>query len=184
MARSTALLTLASAAAVLFGVRPAAAQMGGSGDPTVVAVQNEVKMYAQRMVAAAKEMPEAKYDYKPTEKQRSFGDIIAHIAGSNGYMCSGISGMDAPASVRVDHSASKDAKVAALQASFDFCNTALSHVQASDLSGQMDFFGGRKISKAAGLVNLAMDLADHYGQQAMYLRLNGMLPPTAQGGSM
>ena len=29
-------------------------------------------------------------------------------------------------------------------------------------------------------VHLAADLADHYAMAAMYLRMNGMLPPTAQ----
>jgi hypothetical protein len=29
-------------------------------------------------------------------------------------------------------------------------------------------------------IGLIADWADHYGQQAIYLRLNGVLPPTAR----
>jgi hypothetical protein len=34
--------------------------------------------------------------------------------------------------------------------------------------------------RAAVLITLAMDWADHYSTAANYLRLNGILPPTAQ----
>jgi hypothetical protein len=36
------------------------------------------------------------------------------------------------------------------------------------------------MTRAAALIDLSNDLADHYSQQAMYLRLKGHLPPTAQ----
>ena len=41
-------------------------------------------------------------------------------------------------------------------------------------------WGGRTAPKAAALIGLTNDWADHYSQAAMYLRLNGMLPPTAK----
>ncbi len=63
-----------------------------------------------------------------------------------------------------------------------FCETALAQVQDAQLSDSIDFFGGRKVTKAvAGLITVA-DWADHYSQMAIYLRLNGLLPPTAKKG--
>jgi hypothetical protein len=41
-------------------------------------------------------------------------------------------------------------------------------------------WGGRQANKAGALIGLSNDWADHYSQAAMYLRLNGMLPPTAK----
>ena len=38
----------------------------------------------------------------------------------------------------------------------------------------------RTMPRATALVLLPVDLADHYSQMAAYLRLNGMLPPSAQ----
>ena len=34
------------------------------------------------------------------------------------------------------------------------------------------------------MLGLATDLADHYAQEAIYLRLNGHLPPTGEGPVM
>jgi hypothetical protein len=53
-------------------------------------------------------------------------------------------------------------------------------VQDSQLGDQVTLFGGRPASKAAALFALAGGWADHYGAAAIYLRLNGILPPTAQ----
>ncbi len=50
------------------------------------------------------------------------------------------------------------------------------------LGDSTDFFGGHKVTRAmAGLITAA-DWADHYSQMAIYLRLNGLLPPTAKKG--
>ena len=42
---------------------------------------------------------------------------------------------------------------------------------------------GRKtgMSRADALVTIAVDWSDHYSTAAAYLRLNGILPPSAQG---
>jgi hypothetical protein len=44
----------------------------------------------------------------------------------------------------------------------------------------MMLFGNRPASRATALIVLSDDWYDHYGAQAIYLRLNGILPPTAQ----
>jgi hypothetical protein len=74
----------------------------------------------------------------------------------------------------------KDKLVAGLKASFDFCTTALAKVDDSKLGDEVELFGGRKGPRAFALIALTNDWADHYSSAAMYLRLNGRLPPTAQ----
>jgi hypothetical protein len=44
----------------------------------------------------------------------------------------------------------------------------------------MVLFGNRPSSRAAALIALSDGWNDHYGAEAIYLRLNGILPPTAQ----
>ena len=41
-------------------------------------------------------------------------------------------------------------------------------------------FGGQPFSRARFGIGLATNWADHYAEAAMYLRLNGILPPTAK----
>jgi uncharacterized damage-inducible protein DinB len=150
-------------------------------------VSNGIRAMAQRqtknIVDAAEEMPADKYGYKPTPAQMSYGDVVAHlIKEGNNYLCSAASGMKQPDVDKFTGADPKDKLVAGLKASFKFCETALAQVQDAQLSDSIDFFGGRKVTKAlAGLITVA-DWADHYSQMAIYLRLNGLLPPTAKKG--
>ena len=75
---------------------------------------------------------------------------------------------------------SKDQLVAAVKASFNFCSEALAKMDDSKLGDDVELFGGRHFPRAMGALGLAGGWADHYGAAAMYLRLNGILPPTAQ----
>jgi len=70
--------------------------------------------------------------------------------------------------------------VAALKASFDFCSDALAKMDDSRLAETTEIFSGRQGSRARASMILAGAWADHYAEAAMYLRLNGVLPPTAK----
>jgi hypothetical protein len=48
------------------------------------------------------------------------------------------------------------------------------------LGDEVTLFGGRKGTKAAAVIALTSGWADHYSAAAMYLRLNGLVPPTAK----
>ena len=63
--------------------------------------------------------------------------------------------------------------------SIDFCTKAMDGVKDADLGQEVETFGGRKGTKAAMVVELPVDWADHYGAAAIYLRMNNILPPTA-----
>jgi uncharacterized damage-inducible protein DinB len=142
-------------------------------------VKAGVARYGKNMVAAAEAMPAEKYSFKPSPEMNSFGHLVMHIAQSNNGLCSKISGMAAP-EAKIADGDGKDKLVAALKASFDYCATALEKVDDSQLGDQMMLFGNRPFSRAAVLIILSDDWFDHYGAQATYLRLNGILPPSAR----
>jgi uncharacterized damage-inducible protein DinB len=169
---------MAIAFALLFGLAPLAAR--AQQNPVSNSVRMTVSRQAKNLIASAQEMPAAKYGFKPTPAQMSFGHLVLHVAQSNLFLCSKISGDKAPALGKLTENSPKDKLVAAVKTSFGFCDQALAKVNDSELTQQVSFFGGRKISKAAALIALTNDLADHYSQSAMYLRLNGKLPPTAR----
>jgi hypothetical protein len=109
----------------------------------------------------------------------TFGTLVGHIVKSNNFLCSKLTNQASPPASATDKD-SKDKLVADLKSSFDYCQTALKGVQDSQLGEPVTLFGGRQANKAAALIGLTNDWADHYGMAAMYLRLNGMLPPTAK----
>ena len=125
-------------------------------------------------------MPEGKYNYHPTPDQWTFAKIISHVAQSDFGVCAVLSDTPAPQNWKVTETDPKDKLVAGLQASFDFCATALANVDDSKLGEAMILFGNRPSSRAGALIALSDGWSDHYGAQAVYLRLNGILPPTAQ----
>lgn len=139
---------------------------------------------AKNIVDAAEEMPADKYGFKPTPAQMSFGDIVAHlIAEGNDYLCSATSGQKAPERGKFAGTDPKDKLLAGLKDSFQFCQTAFAQLQDGQLGDSTAFFGTNKVTRGmAGLITVA-DWADHYSQMAIYLRLNGLLPPTAKKGS-
>jgi uncharacterized damage-inducible protein DinB len=148
-------------------------------------VTNGVRAIAVRttknIVEAAEEMPADKYSYKPTPAQMSFGDVVAHlIKEGNNYLCSASSGAKEPAEAKFEGTDPKDKLVAGLKDSFKYCETVLAGIQDSQLGDSIQFFGGHKVTKAMAALITVADWADHYSQMAIYLRLNGQLPPTAK----
>jgi len=148
-------------------------------NPVSTTVKSQLTRFSKNMVAAAESMPAEKYGFKPSPEMNSFAHLVMHIVQSNNLLCSKISGAAAPDTKLAD-SDGKDKLVAGLKASFDFCGTALANVDDSKLGESMILFGNRPASRAAALIALSDGWNDHYGAQAIYLRLNGILPPTAQ----
>lgn len=152
---------------------------GPVANPVTTTVKGQLTRYEKNMVAAADLMPAEKYGYKPTPEMSSFGHLVMHIAQSNYFLCSKISGQAAP-ELKIADTDPKDKLVAALKGSFEFCTTALASADDSKLGDYLFSFGTRQVSRAGALITLSDDWYDHYGTQAVYLRLNGILPPTAQ----
>jgi hypothetical protein len=161
------------------GAASAQESSGPVANPVSSTVKAQLTRYAKNMVAAADLMPAEKYNFKPTPEMNTFGHLIMHIAQSNNFLCSKISGAAAP-DIKLTDTDTKDKLVGALKASFEYCTTALANVDDSKLGEPMTLFGNRPASRAAALITLSDDWYDHYGAQAVYLRLNGILPPTAQ----
>ena len=150
-----------------------------AANPVVWSAKLLYERDAKNMIAAADEMPADKYSYHPTPDQWTFGKLVAHIAQSNGGLCGVLSGTTAPAAVHVSETASKADLVAGLKASFDFCGPVLDGLTDAKLGETITLFH-RTMPRATALLVLPADLADHYSQMAAYLRLNGMVPPSAQ----
>ena len=186
----TRMSLMAAAMMVLLAASNASAQQAApaaSAAPDMTPVANPVSgfvkagvgRYQKNMVAAAEAMPAEKYGFKPSPEMNTFGHLTMHITQSNYTFCSKISGQAAP-DVKIAETDAKDKLVGAMKDSFAFCTTALANVDDSKLGEQFIFFGGRPISRGGALVALGGSWTDHYATEAIYLRLNGILPPTAQ----
>lgn len=149
-------------------------------NPVSNAVRKIMERRAKVMIAAAEAMPADKYSFRPTPEQITFGHLVLHTAGANNFLCSSIAGTAAPPDAKLSDTDSKEKLVAAMKGSFEYCAQALAKLDDSNLGEQVPFFGGEKNSRAGTMIVLTDAAVDHYGIAAMYLRLNGLVPPSAQ----
>jgi DinB family protein len=150
--------------------------------PVSDALRSTAGRAESNFIAAAEAMPAGRYAFKPTPAQMSFGDVIAHMSAGNDALCSSIGGLAAPKRSEVGAGAPKEKLVARLRETFQFCASALAGVDDSRLGARVPYFGAREISRGQAIIAAAEEWAGHYSQLAVYLRLNGLLPPTARPG--
>ena len=153
-----------------------------SSNPVTTALKASLERSSHNMAAAAEKMPADKYSFKPTAGSRTFGALVLHISNGNRAACHWLTGAAAAPKNDLTATSPKAQLVASLKSSFDYCSQVLENFNDSKLSDQVPFYGGRTISTASSVLALSDDWADHYSQEAAYLRANGMLPPTARHG--
>lgn len=164
---------------VLVLMLPASAFGQSVKNPVVMAARAALERQSRNLVESAQEMPDDKYQFKPTPQLRSFGALMAHVARSNEFLCSKLAGL-AMKPPQANENDAKEKLVGALQTSFATCTKDVSELTDGALGQRVTLFG-RPADKATALLALTNDLADHYAAAAMYLRLSGLLPPTAKG---
>jgi hypothetical protein len=165
---------------ILFSLFVATTAIAQVKNPVTTVLREIMPRQQSNLIAAVEAMPADKYAFKPTPAQMSFAHLVVHMTKSNVELCSKAGDMaPPPRAVDVDEAQSKERLVAALKTSFDFCNAALAKADDSHLGETIDIFG-KQAPRAFAYFALTNDWADHYSAAAMYLRLNGLLPPTAQ----
>jgi hypothetical protein len=149
-------------------------------NPVSSALRDILPGRQKNTVAAVEAMSADKFNYKPSADQMTFGHLVTHMIESNNLLCSKTAGVPAPKVEAVKDADSKDNLVTALKASFAFCSDALAKMDDSRLGETTEGFGGKQVTHAWFSLVLASSWADHYAETAMYLRANGVLPPTAK----
>ncbi len=156
----------------------AAPASGPVANPVTTMVKSQLPRFEKNMVGAAELMPPDKYSFKATPESTSFAHMVLHSLQANYGICSKVSGTTAP-EVKLTDTDPKDKLVAGLKDSFAFCTTALASADDSKLSDPMTL-GPFQTSRAGGFILLSDEWFDHYAALATGLRLNGILPPSAQ----
>jgi hypothetical protein len=157
--------------------------------PIMAAFKNRIATLHRNIAQAFDSIPESKFGYKPTPAQLTFGYIAQHVASDSYVFCGNFGAMKPTIDAR-DTSTPDSIKarwpkaelVSKLKASFAFCDQAIEQVTDATLPDSISFtYAGtaRKSTRVNMVLLHALDLADHYSQIANYMRLNGMLPPSA-----
>ncbi len=169
----------------VFALETAAFAQTLSGD-----VLQDWQRMKQIMMGMADAMPEDGFDYASTPEQRTFGEQILHVAGGN-VMLMGFLGAEA-SGPSVDRgnlrtfgyaATSKADILQALSDSFDYGEAALGEFDDDSLLERVTgppFLGEpTRVRLAYFVIGHAWDI---YGQLAVYLRLNDIVPPASRRG--
>lgn len=136
----------------------------------------------RNLIEAAEAMPEELYGFRPVADVRTFGQIVGHVANAQYNFCASGSTQDRPATGNAELLTSKAELVAALHASFEFCDRAYAAAGDDQLHAESTF-GSASITRGYALVyNVAHD-NEHYGNIVTYMRINGLVPPSSARGS-
>jgi len=147
-------------------------------NPLSTDAKNSYNGIKSTITKAAEEMPEADYSFKASPPERTYGAIVGHIADVQLALCGNAKGEEKKGDAGTK--TTKADLVAALKASFDYCDGAYNALTDADAPSQVTLFGPRKATKLAVLnFNIAHD-NEMYGQMVVYLRIKGLVPPSSQ----
>jgi uncharacterized damage-inducible protein DinB len=168
----------------LFGLAAAVLVLCGSTAFAQATVYSDiVKDWADQkdlLVKLAAAMPDDKLGFKPTPAQRSYGEHILHIAQVNVALLAAVGGK-APAPKIDMKAATKTAMIKQMSDSFDYGAALLKEFDNTTIQGTVTQpFGMGPATRARVFFFLVAHTQDTYGQMAVYLRLNGGVPPASQ----
>ena len=157
------------------------------------AVDREISAIEKQVSEAAEAMPEDKYNFSPESLNipgdnykgvRTFAVQVKHIAASNYFLWSGLTGDKLPANLK-DGNGPEDVKTKADILKFLQDSFALGHKAAATLTTE-NMLQIPEHSKSTRFRLATFGVAhafDHYGQMVEYLRMNGIVPPASRGKS-
>ena len=128
-------------------------------------------------------MPEDKFDYKPSDDVRTFAEQFLHISQGLIGLSSNGTGVDRLYGTqnieKTDSFKSKTEVLRVVTESYDFVIMSVREMDKSTLDEVVQ--RGQFNVTRLGWVNKALEHATHHkGQAAVYLRLNGIVPPQFQ----
>jgi uncharacterized damage-inducible protein DinB len=135
----------------------------------------------ETMMTIADAMPEDKFGYKSTPPQRSYGEQVMHIATVNVDVLKWIGGQTPAPSFTAESAKTKADTLKAMADSYDYGTALLKEQTDTTITQTIDgrFLGPSTRARMFWfLLGHSMDI---YGQMAVYLRLNGIVPPASRG---
>ncbi|HTK52802.1 MAG TPA: DinB family protein [Gemmatimonadaceae bacterium] len=184
--RSTRRFIVLNGALALACALPAAAQSAS----VMSDLSSDVAETEKKFIALAKEIPAAKYDWRPAPGIRSIGEVIRHVASDN-YLIPAALGhaADPSTGIKADDyktagafekkTATKDQTVADLEKSFASLKQNMQATTAASLGNPVKLFGQSFTTQKVWVLGTT-HMHEHLGQLIAYARMNGVKPPWSQ----
>ena len=175
----TCLLALVFAALAVVPSFAQPAAPGGISD----SIRKDWDAAKKNIRESADQMPADGYGFKPVETVRTFGQVLAHVAGVNYVYCGAAAGDKTERSEdAIEKSATtKDALVKALGESIAYCDKVYAALTDASAVQQVTLpFGGGQGARVSLLLGNTTHNNEHYGNLVTYFRVKGMVPPSSK----
>ena len=167
-------------------------QQSPQAAPTIASVvDRDISAVEKQIVDASYAMPEDKFNFTPETLNlpgsnykgvRSFAVQVKHIAASNWFIWSPLTGDKLPEGLKDDGNGPANLQTKADIIKFLKDSFALGHKAAATLTAE-NILQSPANSKSTRLRLAEFGVAhayDHYGQMVEYLRMNGIVPPASR----
>jgi uncharacterized damage-inducible protein DinB len=153
------------------------------------AIQDMIAGIEKRLTGVAREMPEDKYEFAPTEGAfrgvRNFARQLKHAAAVHYLVAASILGEPITADMSdergPDSVKTKAEGLKYLEDSFSYLKKAAATIDEKNAFMPIKGVFGSAPDTRIGLIVVAVSHSNnHYGQVVEYLRMNGLVPPRTQ----
>ena len=143
----------------------------------------------REFVSAAEAMPEDRFNFAPTQGEfkgvKTFAQQVRHVASTNYLFGASITGEKAPADLGGEDGPealkSKAEIITYLKESFTYAHKVFAGVTDANATAPIPSPWGQGTTSRLGMATLTVAHGfDHYGQMAVYLRMNGIIPPASR----
>jgi len=177
--------------ALLFGAILLLSITAAAADaPTVAKLyDNPIADLEHEMVPLAEAMPAEKFDFAPTagsfQGVRTFAQQVKHVAAVNFLVAAAALGEKPPVDTGgekgPDSVKTKDQIVQFLKDSFAYAHkAALTLTPARQMELVKSPFGNSQVARGYLVSIVVWHSYDHYGQMAVYARMNNIIPPASR----
>lgn len=152
-------------------------------DPVTAAYQHELDLVEHDVLSLAQAMPAGKYDFAPVAGVRTFGEQARHLATMVYITAALVLEERSPYAPGKNDNGPEEIRTKAqvvkyLKGSFAYARKAIATLDSvNHLDTVGTYFGA--MTKAAVAAGIAYHSYNHYGQMAVYARLNGVKPAAA-----
>jgi uncharacterized damage-inducible protein DinB len=152
-------------------------------------LNRNVSNMEHEFIPAAEAMPEDKFAFAPSSGEfkgvRTYAQQIKHVAAVNYELAAALLEQKPPVDIGDESGpasmVTKADVIKYLKDSFEYVHKALDTVNENNLAGTVRSpFGEGSVSRLGLAMSVTSHAFDHYGQMVVYLRMNGIVPPTSR----
>jgi uncharacterized damage-inducible protein DinB len=184
---ATGVLMVSLAVGACGGGTPAAPEQAAAtpapNSQVLMQLRSDWQAQKDMMMKIADAMPENKFSYKSTPPQRNYGEQIMHVALTNADLLKVLGGNATAPGFTAESAKTKAEILKALGDSYDYGTALLNELSETTIlepvKDSPPWLG--PASHARIVWTLLAHSMDIYGQMAVYLRLNGIVPPASRG---